>query len=385
VHSDHHLENTSPTIYTVRELTERLRNHIRSVPDFLDVWVRGEVSNYRHHTSGHVYFTLKDENAVLPCVLFRERAERVKFEMREGLEVIVRGEIEVYIPGGKYNLLVREIEVAGIGALYIRFQELKSKLEKEGLFSPEHKKPLPPFPKTIGVVTSPTGAALQDILRVLRRRYPLATILLSPAQVQGEGASDTLVKALKLLEAEGSADVIIIGRGGGSIEDLWPFNEERVARAIYECSIPIISAVGHETDFTIADFVADKRAPTPSAAAEIVAPSIDEIRMLLSALKERMQNALTGLGYQYQMLLDEMLSSMKNVMLRKVNLMRERVDGLALGLRSLSPMHTLGRGFALVHKLPEGTIVDSVKKVVEGDRLEIRLKDGEIICRVEEV
>jgi exodeoxyribonuclease VII large subunit len=255
-------------IYTVSDLTREIRNLLE--PHFLDVWVTGEISNCRPATSGHLYFTLKDHNAQLRVVCFRNQARYLKFKPQDGLSVIARGRLALYEGRGEYQLLAEFLEPAGLGALQLAFEQLKQKLAGEGLFDPARKKPLPVLPRTVGVVTSPTGAAIRDIVRVLRRRFANMNLVLCPARVQGEGAADQIVRGIRYFNQKRFVDVLIVGRGGGSLEDLWAFNEERVARAIASSDIPIISAVGHETDFTIADFVADLRAPTPSAAAEMV-------------------------------------------------------------------------------------------------------------------
>ncbi|WP_232282324.1 exodeoxyribonuclease VII large subunit, partial [Paenibacillus sp. oral taxon 786] len=246
-----------------------------------DVWIRGEISNFTHHSSGHMYFTLKDADSRIKSIMFASYNQRLPFRPKEGTRVIARGNVSVYERDGQYQFYVTHMQPDGVGSLYLAFEQLKQKLEAEGLFAPGRKRPLPRFPKTIGVVTSPTGAAVRDILTTLGRRYPQAAVILYPVLVQGKGAAPSIVKAIRTLNAMGEADVLIVGRGGGSLEELWAFNEEQVARAIYESAIPVISAVGHETDFTIADFVADLRAATPTAAAELAVPHTAELRALL--------------------------------------------------------------------------------------------------------
>jgi len=271
---------------TVWELTRRIQATVED--GFPQVWVVGEVSNYKRHTSGHVFFTLKDERASLRCVIWKSAAERLRHGGADGLEVEAKGHLSVFEKAGNYQLYVSSLKPRGVGALEVAFRRLKEKLEKEGLFDPAHKRALPRFPRRVGIVTSPTGAAVRDILHVLARRWPPAEIVLAPALVQGPGAAAEIVRGIRWLNRLRSIDVIIIGRGGGSLEDLWPFNEESVARAVYASDVPVVSAVGHETDFSISDFVADVRAPTPSAAAEIVVPDAREVLAALRAQDRRM-------------------------------------------------------------------------------------------------
>lgn len=273
-------------IYTVSDLTREIRSLLE--PRFLDVWVTGEVSNCRGAASGHLYFTLKDNNAQLRVVCFRNQARYLKFKPQDGISLIARGRVALYEGRGEYQLLAEFLEPAGLGALQLAFEQLKQKLAAEGLFAPARKKPLPVLPRTVGVVTSPTGAAIRDIVRVLRRRYANMNVILWPARVQGEGAAEQIIQAIRYFNQKCVVDVLIVGRGGGSLEDLWAFNEERVARAIASSKIPIISAVGHETDFTIADFVADVRAPTPSAAAEIVVHRKQDFAQELKSCERRL-------------------------------------------------------------------------------------------------
>ncbi|EES72230.1 exodeoxyribonuclease VII, large subunit, partial [Paenibacillus sp. oral taxon 786 str. D14] len=268
-------------ILTVKELNRYIRMKLESDQVLTDVWIRGEISNFTHHSSGHMYFTLKDADSRIKSIMFASYNQRLPFRPKEGTRVIARGNVSVYERDGQYQFYVTHMQPDGVGSLYLAFEQLKQKLEAEGLFAPGRKRPLPRFPKTIGVVTSPTGAAVRDILTTLGRRYPQAAVILYPVLVQGKGAAPSIVKAIRTLNAMGEADVLIVGRGGGSLEELWAFNEEQVARAIYESAIPVISAVGHETDFTIADFVADLRAATPTAAAELAVPHTAELRALL--------------------------------------------------------------------------------------------------------
>jgi exodeoxyribonuclease VII large subunit len=331
-------------IYSVSELSQQIRNLLEK--EFPDVWVVGEVSNFRAASSGHLYFTLKDESAQIRAVCFRNQARYLKFRPQDGISVIARGHLSVYETRGEYQLYIEYLEPAGLGALQLAFQQLKEKLAGEGLFDPGRKKPLPLLPRTVGVVTSPTGAVIRDILRVLRRRFRNMNVMLCPVKVQGEGAAEEIVEGIKTLNRQTGVDVIIVARGGGSLEDLWAFNEEIVARAIAASKIPIISAVGHETDFTIADFVADLRAPTPSAAAELVVRGKQEfvndfrtraqrmshiIRLSLSEARRRFtelrmhrvfQTLQTRLGERAQRL-DELIAALERLVRENLNKGRE--------------------------------------------------------------
>ena len=286
--------NESRITLSVSEITAQIKGQIES--RFSSVWVQGEISNFKHHSSGHMYFTVKDGNAELRCVMFRGLNQSIHFKPKDGMDVVLQGKITVYEPRGQYQLMVQMMEPAGIGTLYLAFEALKKELSVEGLFDKDLKKALPTYPKKIGIVTSRTGAALRDILNILLRRAPYLEIILRPALVQGDAATEDMASGIEELESLGNLDVIIVGRGGGSLEDLWAFNEEALARTISACSIPIISAVGHETDTTISDMVADLRAPTPSAAAELVAPSVDEINTKLSRNLERLTMTIQHLS-----------------------------------------------------------------------------------------
>lgn len=282
-------------IYTIKELNRYIRMKMESDTLLSEVWIRGEISNFTHHSSGHMYFTLKDKDSRIKSIMFASHNQRLPFMPREGTRVIARGNVSVYERDGQYQFYATQMQPDGIGSLYLAFEQLKQKLEAEGLFAPQRKRPLPAFPRVIGVVTSPTGAAVRDILTTLERRYPQAKIVLHPVLVQGKGAAPSIVKAIRTMNALGEADVLIVGRGGGSLEELWAFNEEAVARSIYESAIPVISAVGHETDFTIADFVADLRAATPTAAAELAVPHAAELR---EQLRQRERVLQQGLQHQ---------------------------------------------------------------------------------------
>jgi len=411
-------------IYKVTELTRRIRMLLEDELGL--VWVEGEVSNLRRPQSGHLYFTLKDEGAQLSAVFFRGSQAGVRFELRDGLKVRVYGPVTVYEAGGQYQVVVRKIEEAGKGSLQEAFEALKKKLEAEGLFDAARKKPLPLLPRHVGLVTSPTGAAIRDILHVLNRRFPNLHIVLVPVKVQGEGAAEEIAVAIDLLNARGGIDVMIVGRGGGSLEDLWCFNEEIVARAIARSAIPVISAVGHEIDFTISDFVADLRAPTPSAAAEIVVGRKEEFEESVARLGQRMGMALRqaalearnrllaaarsyvfqepmNLVRQFAQRVDGLQVKMRHALVGGVAEGRRGLEGLALRvthnlelrrssaaqevqrlsaqLQALSPMAVLGRGFSIT-QTAGGRIVRSAAEVAEGDELRTRVARGEVMSRV---
>jgi exodeoxyribonuclease VII large subunit len=401
----------TPRIYTVQEVTSRIRRILDEDEELRDVYIKGELSNLSQPTSGHLYFTLKDELSELQCVMFREHNRGLKFVPEDGMSVIVRGHITVYEKRGRYQLYVEEIQEAGLGALYLAFEQLKKKLKEEGLFDAAYKKPIPSFPRRIGIITSPTGAAVRDMLKITNKRFPHVHIVLAPVAVQGEGASAQIVHAIQLMNRYSAErekiDVLIVGRGGGSIEELWAFNEEPVAREIFSSEIPVISAVGHETDFTIADFVADKRAATPSEAAEYVVPDKREIERNLQSLELQMrQNVFKAVEYlrkrlesleksilfrkpterinQYRQTVDELKRSMVAELTHLVTLQRKTVQALTGKLDALSPLAILDRGYSICSKLPEGAIVRSVTAISVGDALKVLFKDGEVISEVKE-
>lgn len=284
---------------SVIALTKYIKRKFDADPHLQDIQVRGEISNFKQHSSGHMYFTLKDEKARILAVMFSSQSRTMKFMPENGMKVLVKGDISVYEPSGQYQIYIKEMQPDGIGELFLAYEQLRKRLEAEGLFSIEQKKPIPSYPKTVGVITSPTGAAIRDILTTIKRRYPIANILVLPALVQGENAAPSIARAIEKANRLNEIDVLIVGRGGGSIEELWAFNEELVARAIHQSEVPIISAVGHETDFTIADFVADMRAPTPTAAAELAVPHIDELMERILQRKTRMLQSMNG-RYRYE-------------------------------------------------------------------------------------
>jgi exodeoxyribonuclease VII large subunit len=395
-------------IFSVEEITLYIKQKLTSDSNLQDIWIEGELSNFVDHSSGHFYFTLKDERSQLPSAMFRWANENLKFKLKDGMKVLAKGNVDVYAPQGRYNFVVSEVHPKGTGELYLKFMQLKEKLLKEGLFDIEHKKQLPRYPQKIGVVTSPTGAAIRDILNITKRRFPPSGILVVPSLVQGSGASADIVRGIEFLNEYPNVDVAIIGRGGGSLEDLWPFNEEIVARAIFNSQIPIVSAVGHETDFSISDFVADLRAPTPSAAAELVVPHQNEvlrdinskiesmifnmqgmIRLnqkhlvgIFSALKPRM---LMDRVIQYQQHSDDITSKMILQINHHLALCQGNYEKLVKMLDAVSPLSTLKRGYSITQKLPEDKVVDTVSKLDIGDDIKVIFQDGEIKCNVNEI
>jgi exodeoxyribonuclease VII large subunit len=384
--------------WTVTTLTRYIRGLFDSDYRLQDVWVEGEVSNLSRPASGHLYFTLKDAGAALRCVMWRSQAARLAYLPRDGDALEVHGNVSVYETGGQYQLYADRVRPAGEGRLFREFLALRDRLEAEGLFAEERKRPLPAWPRVIGLVTSPTGAALRDMLQVIRRRFPLADVILSPTAVQGGDAPPQVVAALQAVDALGP-DAIILARGGGSLEDLWAFNDERVARTIAACRAPVVTGIGHETDFTIADFVADQRAPTPSAAAELVTPDQEELREAAASLTVQLAQALAGRLQTARWALAEQAAGLRGVSPRsrlanarqrvdelaaragaaaayRLALRRERLAGLAGALAVVSPLATLGRGYAVVTRARTGQVVRSTGDVSAGDRLEIRVGDG---------
>jgi len=399
---------TSTNILTVSEVNKYIKDMISRDGILSGLWVKGEISNFKNHYSGHFYFSLKDEKSVLKCVMFRSNASLLPFVPEDGMKVIIRGYVSVFERDGQYQLYAEEIQPDGIGALYIAFEKLKKKLEAEGLFDAAKKKKLPYLPKAIGVVTSSTGAVIRDIINVLSRRFYNFNLKLYPVQVQGEQAAGQIAAAVRRFNELDNVDVIIVARGGGSLEDLWPFNEEIVARSIYESRIPVISAVGHETDFTIADFVADVRAPTPSAAAELVMPERAVVENRLDSLKLRLRNAVmkkTAMErlllrkiegsvafrqplnkiYQERMLLDVQKKYMQKALSALNTNYRNKLSLLAATLDTLSPLKSLARGYSITKSKKDGSLVRSVHAVSIGDRLEINLMDGRLGCTVESI
>lgn len=384
-----------PRIFKVSEVTGGLKMMLEK--RFAGLWIEGEVSNFRLSPSGHSYFSLKDEKAILKVALFKGYLSKVKFQIKDGALLICHGNLSIFEKGGDLNFIVDHCEPKGIGALQLAFEQLKEKLLKEGLFDPKRKKPLPFLPKKIGIVTSPTGAAIRDILNVLGRRFPDIEVLLYPVRVQGEGAAAEIAEAVRYMNTRSDIDVMIIGRGGGSLEDLWAFNEEIVARAIFASNIPAISAVGHEIDFTISDFVADRRAPTPSAAAEIVVPKKDDLAKLVGERRAQLLRALLVCFDLKNKSFTQMRSHLRPPTARfpdlimQIDSLRERLQNgmktwldkngaqlrqFAAELNHLSPLNVLAKGYSVVYK--GAAVIKRASEVKKGDELKIRLSEGEI-------
>ena len=381
---------TKKRVYSVTELTRNVRIILED--SFPAVWVEGEVSNFTLHTSGHMYLTLKDNTSQLSCVMFRGVNQKLKFKIKDGIQLICFGRISVYDKRGTYQLYIEEVEPKGLGALQLAFQQLKEKLEKEGLFDESHKVPIPFLPTCIGVVTSPTGAAIRDILNVTRRRFSNVEIIINPVRVQGKGAETEIADAIKEFNklnrnpAFGrQIDVMIVGRGGGSLEDLWAFNEEIVARAIYESLIPVISAVGHEIDYTISDLAADLRAPTPSAAAELVIPRKEELLGKIEVAVTRLKKELVNLFRQTRQRVDEFDKGLSAALRIMLDSKRQDFRVSTGKLQALSPLAVLSRGYSITTKLPAGEILKDSKKVKKGDRIETKLGRGTFTSEVQEV
>lgn len=415
------------TVYSVTRLNNEIKDLLDAVPGYRNLLVQGEISNYKAHSSGHHYMTLKDEGAAINAVMFRSDALRLKFRLENGMKVIVRARVSSFPRTGQVQLYISEVIPDGAGALSLAFEQLKRKLQAEGLFDPAHKKPIPTCPQRIALVTSPTGAAVRDMIRILGRRWPLAKVTLYPAQVQGQGAAESIARALMLANAVGEADVILCGRGGGSMEDLWAFNEEVVARAIYDSDIPVISAVGHEPDVTIADFVADLRAPTPSGAAELAVPDRAEYALSVRTLDTRLRTAahkqlqarrqrLTTLQERLELrtpanyiaekrlLLDQMTDRLCAALParlvreeQKLTVLRQRLLAAGQGglhrrrlrfaqtvatLDAISPLRVLARGYAVATRGKRGAVVTDAATLKAGDTLHVRFAKGAANCRV---
>ncbi len=390
-------------IATVTQINNYIKALFEQVPVLQNVWIKGEISNLKYHSSGHIYLTLKDSGAVLKAVMFKYAAQTLKFKLEDGMNILARGKIGIYEAGGQYQLYIEEMEAEGKGDLYAKFEELKKKLAEEGLFDEAKKKPLPKFPEVIGIVTSPTGAAIRDMINVLKRRYPVVKVIVYPCLVQGDAAAQSIVEGIEYFNTTNSVDLIITGRGGGSIEDLWAFNEEITARAIAASKLPVISAVGHEVDFTICDFVSDLRAPTPSAAAELAVPDILELRRNLDAAKTRMsvllktkldnafrnlellskRSALTGFektisdkAQSVDMFTDRCIMSYKNRIISS-----DKEYQLLCGkLSALSPIAVYERGYSSITK--DGNSINDINMIEINDNITVKLVNGEIDCTV---
>lgn len=417
-------------ILSVKALTRYIKLKLEGDPRLQQIWVQGEISNFTHHSSGHMYFTLKDKDSRVKCVMFSSHNVSLAFIPKNGDHVLVRGSISVYERDGQYQFYVTKMQPDGTGSLHLAYEALKRKLEGEGLFAPERKRKLPKFPQTVALVTSPTGAAVRDMITTLQRRFPLAAILLFPVQVQGKQAAPSIARAIEAANAHGQADVLIVGRGGGSLEELWAFNEEPVARSIAVSAIPVISAVGHETDFTIADFVADIRAATPTAAAELAVPHLEELRQHHGHVTSRLNRALTAHYYEPTQRLDRLVQRLHNSMdhsLRQAEIRYQRAErrlsvfhpgeqvkglrkqleantkqlaiamqgmlhqrklrfaGNVRQLDALSPLKVMARGYSLVYKEADGALMKSVRQTTAGEEVRIRLHDGELHCEVRSI
>jgi len=394
-----------PKIWTVSELVGRIGQVLQERTELQNCWISGELSNFKNHrASGHWYFTLKDESSSLKGVMFKSRSERVRFIPSDGLKVLIRGNIRMYERDGTIQLYGEEMEPSGLGQLYLAFEQLKKKLAEEGLFDPTRKKSIPKLPRRIGIVTSPTGAAIRDILNIIERRHPGMSWILAPAAVQGEAAPREVAQAISRLNRHGNVDVIIVGRGGGSLEELWAFNTDIVARAIAASVIPIISAVGHETDVTISDYVADLRAPTPSAAAELAVPILLDLQYHVTQLSVQLQSAMTELIQRKRLYLEGIANKgpLKDPFWR-IDQNRQRLDSLQMRLQEgmtrfvidkngilnllaakldlLSPLAILGRGYSLTYNA-EGQLIRSASQSERGDQVRIRLGEGSLHCQV---
>jgi exodeoxyribonuclease VII large subunit len=392
-------------VLTVSQITKKIKGLLEG--EFADVWVTGEVSNLTRASSGHVYFTIKDDKAELSCAMWRSAAAGVKISLKDGMKVVALGDISLYEPRGRYQLIVRWVIEEGVGNLELRFRELKERLAKEGLFDEDRKRPVPEYPQSVGIVTSPTGAAVRDMISIIGRRMPSCRIVVCPVAVQGKGSETEIAGGIKALNEFGDVDLIIVGRGGGSVEDLWAFNEEIVARAIFSSHIPVVSAVGHEIDYTISDFVADLRAPTPSAAAELTVPDRDEVAERVSELRRRLgmlvkrecdllrarlRTAITSyamrrpevlLGASRQRL-DDLTSRLSAASGLKLERLRAVVRLLDEKLAALSPRAVLQRGYAVCRAYPSLAVVRSSSDISPGDSVKVELARGSILGRVED-
>ena len=382
---------------SVTDLNKYIKDKIANDEYLNNILVKGEISNFKNHYTGHLYFTLKDENSLIKCIMFKTYAQKLKFMPKDGMKVLILGGVSVFERDGVYQIYVKIMEEDGLGDLYTKYQELKEKLEKQGLFDKTHKKAIPLMPKIIGVLTSQTGSVIRDIINVSTRRNPNVYIRLLPVPVQGEGAAEKIAEGIDYMNKNKLADVLIVARGGGSLEDLWPFNEEIVAHSIYNSEIPVISAVGHETDFTIADFVADLRAPTPSAAAELAVPDIYEVKQKINTYQNRMKQALSKkleiMKLRYEkcissvvfkeptrkiqdnyLKIESYIKQLENIIKVKEQKEKSRYIELISKLDTLSPLKTLIRGYGIIQK--DGNVVKSVKQLKVGDKIDIRLSEG---------
>ena len=394
-------------VYTVTQVNNYIKKIIENDLFLHDIYIEAEISNLKLHSSGHMYFTLKDKGAAINCVMFKSHGSSIKFTPSNGMNVLAKGYISVYEKTGQYQLYVNNIEPAGIGALYMAYEQLKAKLDKSGVFDAKYKKDIPSYPKCIAVVTSPTGAALRDIIKVAKSRNPNVEIVVAPALVQGENAKDSIVEAIEMLNRWNKADVIILGRGGGSIEDLWAFNEECVARAIFDSNIPIITAIGHETDYTIADFISDKRAATPSQAAEMAVPASNAIESNIKGLYNRMDYAISSVlkDYRYkyndinnryvfknfeqyiydnQIYIEEIYNKINSIISTNITKNKLMLKNYIDNLENKSPLNILQKGYSLVTD-GAGNIIKSANELGVGDEINIRLNQGRVNATVNKV
>ncbi len=414
-------------ILSIKALTRYIKMRLEGDERLQQIWVQGEISNFTHHSSGHMYFTLKDKDSRVKCVMFSSYNASLGFIPKNGDKVLARGSVSVYERDGQYQFYVSKMQPDGIGSLYLAFEALKRKLDAEGLFAIERKRTLPKFPRTVGLITSPTGAAVRDMITTLQRRFPVAAILLYPVQVQGKQAAPSVARAIQAMNTHGAADILIVGRGGGSLEELWAFNEETVARSIAASEIPVISAVGHETDTTIADFAADIRAATPTAAAELAVPHLDELQQQLRHMTSRLDRALTAQYYEPAQRLDRLSQRLRMSMEQRlrqadqryqriyrrltvfqpheqVRSLRRQLDshakqldvamqgllhqrklrfaGAVRQLDALSPLKVMARGYSLAYRESDGVLMKSVHETSLGDDVRIRLHDGILHCEV---
>lgn len=389
--------NVESMAISVSELNRYIKEKIAGDEALTNIIVKGEISNFKHHYTGHLYFTLKDENSLIKCIMFKTYASKLPFTPKDGMKVFIFGGVSVFERDGVYQIYVKAMQEDGVGALYQQYEQLKEKLENEGLFDPEKKKKIPLMPNVIGILTSQTGSVIRDIINVSTRRNPNVHLRLLPVPVQGEGAAEKIAQGIKLMNEKQLADVLILARGGGSLEDLWPFNEEIVARAISTSQIPIISAVGHETDFSISDFVADLRAPTPSAAAELAVPDTFEIKQKLRGYENRCRLALGQkvklYRYRYEkcmasrvfkeplrpiqdqyLKIDSLIKELETQIRKKEQEKQEKFGKIVAKLDTLSPLKTLARGYSIIEK--EGKIIKSIKEIETGNKITIQITDG---------
>ena len=391
---------------SVSDLNEYIKNKIADDEYLNHVLIKGEISNFKNHYTGHMYFTLKDEKSLIKCIMFKSYAQKLRFMPRDGMKVFVLGSVSVFERDGIYQVYVQAMEEDGLGDLYTKYQELKQRLEEQGMFDEIHKKKIPMMPKVVGVLTSQTGSVIKDIINVSTRRNPNVYIRLLPVPVQGEGAAEKIAQGIEYMNEHNLADVLILARGGGSLEDLWPFNEEIVAHSIFKSKIPIISAVGHETDFTIADFVADLRAPTPSAAAELAVPDIYELQQKINSYQSRLRMSLvkklefmrlryekcmsssvfrepTRKIHEQAIRLDQQIKKLEQSMKSKIDIEKTKYIKLVSTLDAYSPLKTLARGYSIVEK--DGKIVKSKTDIKSGENIEIRLIDGKVEAKVSNI